>query len=256
MLGGARVAWIAVVALACTRTAPTSEPKPTAEAKAASAPDTSTAGDSEEARKLRRALVQTIEASGYTKSARILDAMGKVPRHLFVPEASLRDAYDDRPYPIALGQTISQPTLVAEMTDVLEVAPNHRVLEIGTGSGYQAAILSLLAADVYTIELLPELGARATRVLAELGYSNVHVRVGDGYAGWPELAPFDRIIVTAAPPELPKALLDQLADGGILVAPVGPQDEAQWLVRVKKKGTTLTRETIERVRFVPMIPKK
>lgn len=239
-------------ALACTRTAPTPE-RTTA---ASAAPSARGARDSEEARKLRDALVRTIEDSGYAKSTPVLDAMRRVPRHLFVPEASLDDAYADAPFPIGLGQTISQPSLVAEMTELLELAPTHRVLEIGTGSGYQAAILSLLAAEVYSVEVLPELGARATRVLADGGYANVHVRVGDGYAGWPDHAPFDRIIVTAAPPEIPKALLDQLAEGGILVTPVGEQGGEQWLVRVKKKGATLTRERIEPVHFVPMVPKK
>lgn len=240
-----RLVGIALVAWSCT--------KPAAPTTVDAAPSASER-DTKDAQARREVLVQTIEVSGYAKSPRVLDAMRKVPRHLFVPEASLDDAYRDAPYPIAHGQTISQPSLVAEMTEALEILPNHRVLEIGTGSGYQAAILSLLAAEVYTIEIVPELGERSTRTLRDLGHANVHVRIGDGYAGWPEHAPFDRIIVTAAPPEIPKALTDQLADGGILLAPVGEQGEDQWLVRVRKQGNVLTRERIEPVRFVPMVP--
>jgi protein-L-isoaspartate(D-aspartate) O-methyltransferase len=141
------------------------------------------------------------------------------------------------------------------MTEALSLRGRERVLEIGTGSGYQAAILSLLAAEVYTIEIVPELGERAERTLRELGYANVHVRVGDGYAGWPEKAPFDRVILTAAPPEIPKALLDQLAEGGVLIAPVGEQGSYQELTRIeKKKGGALVRERLGPVRFVPMVP--
>jgi len=209
--------------------------------------------DSAAARVHRDALVRAIEASGYVKSPRVLAALRQVPRHLFVPAAPLAAAYGDWPLPIGQGQTISQPTVVGEMTDALELKGSERVLEIGTGSGYQAAVLSVLAAEVYSIEIVPELGEKATQRLRELGYANVQVRVGDGYAGWPERAPFDRIIVTAAPPEIPRALLDQLGEGGVLVAPVGEEHATQWLVRVRKKGGVLTRERLEPVRFVPMV---
>jgi protein-L-isoaspartate(D-aspartate) O-methyltransferase len=141
------------------------------------------------------------------------------------------------------------------MTEALELRGPERVLEIGTGSGYQAAILSVLAREVFTIELVRELGEGADKRLRELGYANVHVRVGDGYAGWPEEAPFDRILLTAAPPEIPKALLEQLReDGGVLIAPVGEEHQPQWLVRVRKKDGKITRERLNLVRFVPMVP--
>lgn len=258
---------------ACTRTAPRGSPEagvvaappppppPTLEraelgpsASDAPAATPRAARDSLDARRHREALVRRIEASGYVKSARVLAALRQVPRHMFIPEVPLADAYADMPLPIGSGQTISQPTVVGEMTDALELRGRERVLEIGTGSGYQAAVLSVLAAEVYSIEIVPELGERAARRLRALGYANVHVRVGDGYAGWPEHAPFDRIIVTAAPPEIPRALTDQLAEGGVLVAPVGEQYETQWLVRVRKKGDVLRRERLEPVRFVPMVP--
>jgi len=212
--------------------------------------------DTDASRAQRARLVEQIERSGYVKSKRVLDAMRRVPRHAFVPGAPLDEAYGDWPLPIGSGQTISQPTVVGEMTDVLELRGTERVLEIGTGSGYQAAVLSLLAKEVYTIEIVPELGERAEKRLRDLGYANVHVRVGDGYAGWPEHAPFDRIIVTAAPPEVPKALLEQLAEGGILVAPVGEQWRTQWLVRLKKENGHITEERLEPVQFVPMVPKR
>ena len=206
-----------------------------------------------EARTRREALVASLEGAGYVSSPRVLAALRQVPRHRFVPDASLADAYGDWPLPIGAGQTISQPAVVAEMTEALDPRPGQRVLEIGTGSGYQAAVLSALAGEVYTIEIVPELGERAAKRLRELGYANVHVRVGDGYRGWPEHAPFARIIVTAAPPEIPQALLDQLADDGVLVAPVGEEQATQWLVRVRRKGRELTQEHLDWVRFVPMV---
>jgi len=160
-------------------------------------------------------------------------------------------AYDDHPLPIGHGQTISQPYIVALMTELCDLDGSEKVLEIGTGSGYQAAILSLLAKSVYSIEIVEPLGKNARRTLAELGFRNVEVRIGDGYAGWPEEAPFDVIILTAAPPKIPAALLGQLADGGILVAPEGKY--AQELVIITKLGGRLTRRTVTYVRFVPMI---
>jgi protein-L-isoaspartate(D-aspartate) O-methyltransferase len=155
-------------------------------------------------------------------NARVLAAMGKVPRHEFVPEHLRAQAYEDGPLPIGHGQTISQPYIVAFMTERLEVKPNERVLEIGTGSGYQAAVLSELGAQVYTIEIIEDLANRAAADLQRLGYTNVHVRAGDGFRGWPEAAPFDAIIVTCAPEKVPRPLIDQLKDGGRMILPLGP----------------------------------
>lgn len=231
---------VLAVNLACARDSPRSE-RPGSTGGAAAAPN--------EASVRRDKLVDAISAE--VRDRRVLDAMRRVPRHLFVPGTSLTEAYGDWPLPIGEGQTISQPTVVAMMTEALKLAGNERVLEIGTGSGYQAAILSLLCKEVFTIELLPRLGERAGALLRELHYDNVQVRVGDGYEGWPEKAPFDRIILTAAPPEIPKALVEQLADGGIMVAPIG--DFVQSLVRVRKRGGTITTETLSGVRFVPMV---
>jgi protein-L-isoaspartate(D-aspartate) O-methyltransferase len=186
---------------------------------------------------------------------RVLEAMRKVPRHLFVPEAYRSRAYEDGPLPIGHDQTISQPYIVGYMSEALELRPAHRVLEIGTGSGYQAAILGELAAEVYTIEIVPELAERARTALDEAGYRNVHVRQGNGYLGWPEKSPFDRIIVTAAPDAIPQALVDQLAVGGIMVVPVGGvyDDQVMTIIRKTDKGI-VTRETLP-VRFVPMVGK-
>jgi protein-L-isoaspartate(D-aspartate) O-methyltransferase len=182
---------------------------------------------------------------------RVLEAMRTVPRERFVPADVASRAYEDGPLPIGEGQTISQPYIVAHMTEALDVSPQHRVLEIGTGSGYQAAVLGELARDVYTIEIVEPLARRAAAALKELGYANVHVRVGDGYAGWAEQAPFDRIIVTAAPAEIPQPLLDQLMPGGRLVIPVGEQGQPQWMTVVEKtERGILERRTIP-VQFVP-----
>ncbi len=184
----------------------------------------------------------------------VLRAMRSTPRHLFVPGEMRSMAYLDQPLPIGSGQTISQPYIVAIMTELLQVSRAHAVLEIGTGSGYQAAVLSPLAGRVYTIEIVPELAARSTALLKELGCSNVTVRLGDGYLGWPEQAPFDRIMLTAAPGEIPKALLDQLKPGGRLVAPVGSTPFNQELVVVEKAADgKLRRRTVFPVRFVPMV---
>jgi protein-L-isoaspartate(D-aspartate) O-methyltransferase len=182
---------------------------------------------------------------------RVLDAMRRVPRERFVPSEMTARAYDDSPLPIGQGQTISQPFIVAYMADALEISPGHKVLEIGTGSGYHAAVLGQLSRAVYTIEIVPELARRATATLKSLGYINVHVREGDGFAGWPEQAPFDRILVTAAPEQIPEPLLDQLATGGRLVLPLGAQGRTQWLTVVEKtpKGV-IERRTIP-VQFVP-----
>ncbi len=182
---------------------------------------------------------------------RVLEAMRQVPRVRFVPSDQAAEASSDSPLPIGFGQTISQPYVVAYMTELLDVLPSHTVLEIGTGSGYQAAILGRLAREVYSMEIVPELAARAAAVLQDLGYTNVHVREGDGFGGWPSHAPFDRIVLTAAPEAIPPPLLDQLRVGGRLVAPVGPQGAVQWLTVVDKADTDAgTRDTIP-VRFVP-----
>jgi protein-L-isoaspartate(D-aspartate) O-methyltransferase len=182
--------------------------------------------------------------------ARLLAALERVPRHLFVPEEMRSAAYEDHPLPIGHEQTISQPYIVALMTDLLHLDGTEKVLEIGTGSGYQAAILGELASEVYTIEIVEPLAEEARARLAELGYDNVHVRAGDGYRGWPEHAPFDAIMLTAAPPEIPQPLIDQLAIGGILAAPVG--DVHQELVVMERTPTGLERREVIQVRFVPM----
>jgi len=184
----------------------------------------------------------------------VLRALRSVPRHLFMPEEVRDLAYQDHPVPIGHGQTISQPYIVAIMTQLLEPAKEHKVLEIGTGSGYQAAVLDGLVKHVYTIEIVPELARSASATLVKLGYRNVTVRHGDGYQGWPEQAPFDRIIVTAAPPELPQALLDQLKPGGKLVAPVGSTVWGQDLVVVEKNAQgKISRRSVFPVMFVPMV---
>ncbi len=184
------------------------------------------------------------------RDSRVLAAMEKVERHLFVPEENRKYAYADGPLPIGKGQTISQPYIVAYMTQALETTPEDRILEVGTGSGYQAAVLAELVDEVYSIEIVPELAATATELLADLGYSNVFVRAGDGYRGWPDKAPFDGIIVTAAPDHVPQPLIDQLKPGGKLVIPVG--DYAQeMLIITRTEDGIVERRTIG-VRFVPM----
>lgn len=196
-----------------------------------------------------RMVEEQIERRGID-DPRVLEAMRLVPRHLFVPAGLEDEAYVDHPVPIGHNQTISQPYIVALMTSRLDLDPVDRVLEIGTGSGYQAAVLAQLAAQVYTIEIIPELGQRATKTLRKLGYRNVHVRLGDGYAGWPEEAPFDAILLTAAPPEIPRPLLAQLAVGGTLVAPVG--DGIQELQIITRTPQGFSRRYGGPVRFVPM----
>ena len=203
--------------------------------------------------KREKMVEQQIERRGIS-NPRVLGALRAVERHRFVPAAGHADAYEDYPITIGYGQTISQPYVVALMTESIDPQPGDRVLEIGTGSGYQAAVLSLLVKAVYSIEIVAPLGKAAAERLAAMGYENVHVRVGDGYRGWPEEAPFDAIVVTAAPPEIPQALVDQLAEGGRMVIPVGTSH--QELLMVEKKKGEVTKRVITVVRFVPMVPEK
>ncbi len=184
---------------------------------------------------------------------RVLDAMSRVPRHLFVPDAVRVDAYGDFPLPIGHGQTISQPYIVGFMSQALEVEPHHRVLEIGTGSGYQAAILAELAREVYTIEIVAALSDRARKTLDELGYKNVRLKTGNGYLGWPEHAPYDRVMVTAAPDAVPGPLVEQLRVGGLMAIPVGTVDQELRILRRTDRGLE-TLHTLP-VRFVPMVGK-
>ena len=194
---------------------------------------------------------EQIQARGICDPA-VLRALRAIPRHLFVPVPLWPEAYADTPLPIGYGQTISQPYIVAFMTEKLEVRKTDKVLEIGTGSGYQAAVLAQLAAHVYTMEIVPQLAAAAKRKLA--AYPNVTVRLGDGYRGWPEKAPFDRIILTAAPPKVPRALLDELAPGGKLIAPVGRWRWTQELVLVEKtRRGRIRKKSLLPVMFVPMV---
>lgn len=209
----------------------------------------------------RAALIAEIEADmrrteHYTGRSelnqRVLDAIRSIPRHEFVPDMYRRNAYENRPLPIGAGQTISQPYIVALMTELAAVNADSVVLEIGTGSGYQAAVLAEIARHVYTIEIVERLGLQAEATLEQIGYENISVRIGDGYRGWPEQAPFDAILVTAAPEQIPQPLIDQLRPGGRLVVPVGPQHAAQSL-RVIEKNTLgeITETDVLPVRFVP-----
>lgn len=206
----------------------------------------------EEARlaKAREAMVRTQIAARGVKDPNVLDALRRVPRHLFVPEEYRSQAYEDHPIPIGEGQTISQPYIVGLMSELLRVRPGDKVLEVGTGSGYQAAVLGAMGCQVYTIEIRPALAAQAQERLQRLGYTNVHVRVGDGYRGWPEEAPFAGIIVTAAPEKIPEPLLQQLAEGGRLVIPVG--SFYQQLKVISRTDSKFTQEDVIPVRFVPM----
>lgn len=202
--------------------------------------------------KEREHMVESQLARRGIKDKRVLEAMRQVPRHLFIPEDMRSLAYCDGPLPIGHGQTISQPYIVALMTELLELTGQEKVLEIGTGSGYQAAILSRLARQVYSLERHAALAQQAEKVLAQLGYDNVMVRVRNGTLGWPEHSPYEAIIITAAAPEVPQPLPDQLADGGRLVAPVGSQ-WSQVLVKVRRQSDLLIRERLTAVAFVPLV---
>ena len=213
-------------------------------------------GHDNELYQLRMNMIETqIKKRGITDQT-ILDAMKEVNRHEYVQENFERLAYSDRPVPIGFGQTISQPYIVAFMSHKLNVASHYKVLEIGTGSGYQAAVLAELSDHVYTIEIIPELAKRAEKVLKKNDYDNITIRIGDGYKGWPEHAPFDRIMVTAAPKEIPEKLVEQLAPGGIMVLPVGETVMMQylWLITKDNDGQ-IEKEKILPVRFVPMVKK-
>ncbi len=205
-------------------------------------------------REARLEMVRTQLRMRGIKSREVLEVMERVPRHQFVPEEMRSRAYEDRALPIGYRSTISQPYIVALMTELLDVKPWHRILEIGTGSGYQAAILNELAAEVFSIEIVPELAIRSRNTLRELGYRKVTVRAGDGYQGWSEKAPFHRVIVTAAPPEIPDTLTEQLMPGGRLVAPEGDSPDAQMLIIIDKDASgELTRKSSIPVIFVPMV---
>jgi protein-L-isoaspartate(D-aspartate) O-methyltransferase len=199
----------------------------------------------------RARMVETQIVSRGVRDPRVLEAMRKVPRHLFVAPGERAHAYEDHPLPIGGSQTISQPYIVALMTELLALPPKARVLEIGTGSGYQSAVLSDIAAEVYSIEILPDLARSAAATLKELGYANVTVKEGDGYRGWPEHAPFDGIIVTAAPEKIPEPLVEQLAPGGRMVIPVGGFFQ-ELKVFTREADGTISEKAIIPVRFVPM----
>ncbi|MFH2066140.1 MAG: protein-L-isoaspartate(D-aspartate) O-methyltransferase [Pseudomonadota bacterium] len=206
----------------------------------------------EEYTRLRHEMVKNqIESRGISHP-RVLDALKTVPRHRFVPGKNRNLAYNDYPLPIGEEQTISQPYIVALMTEILNPDPEKNILEIGTGSGYQAAILAQLYKQVYTIEIIDILGRQSRKLLAELGYRNVQVKIGDGYQGWKEHSPFDAIIVTCAPSHIPEPLKEQLAEGGKMIIPVGKADDQRLILLVKEKGKIREKEVIP-VRFVPMM---
>ncbi len=204
----------------------------------------------------REEMVRTQLIRRGISSEKVLNAFMTVPRHSFVPDEYLRFAYSDQPLPIGEGQTISQPYIVAYMTEVLDLKPGNKVLEIGTGSGYQAAILAEVGAEVYSVELIKSLAGNAKRILTNLGYSKIHLKTGDGYLGWPEYAPFDAILVTCSPAEIPEPLKQQLAEGGKMIIPVGEQYNVQYLYLLEKKNGKIHQKNVMPVRFVPMVDEK
>ena len=205
---------------------------------------------------LRARMVEQQIAARSVSAPAVLDAMRSVPRHRFVPDVDPELAYADRPLPIGHSQTISQPYIVARMTELVRPDSTDRVLEIGTGSGYQAAVLAAIVDSVYTIEIIPDLASTAAKRLHRLGYDNVVVRNADGFKGWTARAPFDAIIVTAAPEEIPPPLVDQLADGGRMIVPVGPTGQTQSLTLVTKKDGEVSKRQLAPVRFVPFLRKE
>ena len=200
----------------------------------------------------RRSMVDRQIQQRGIKDQRVLQVMARVPRHRFVPDQYLSQAYNDHPLPIGEGQTISQPYIVALMTELLRLQPGEKVLEIGTGSGYQAAVLAEITDQVYSVEIIEVLARRAETLLGSLGHDNVRMKIGDGYYGWPEHAPFDAIIVTAAPDHVPPPLIQQLKDGGRLVIPVGPPGGYQTLWLIEKQGESLVNHNQGGVAFVPL----
>ena len=201
----------------------------------------------------RSALLRELQGQGI-ENANVVAALDRVPRERFVPRSFRHLAYANHPLPIGYEQTISQPYIVALMTELIDPQPTDRILEIGTGSGYQAAVLAEMGSQVFTIEIIPELATSAARLIGELGYDRVHVRQGDGYLGWPDKAPFDKVIVTAAPEEIPTALVQQLRTGGTMVLPVGPQGGVQQLFLLRKTDEgNVRQERVIPVRFVPMV---
>lgn len=204
----------------------------------------------------RYEMVKSQIASRGIANQKVLEAFRKVPRHEFVPHEYRRFAYADQPLPIGEGQTISQPYIVAYMTDVLNLKSGEKVLEIGTGSGYQAAILAEVEAEVYSIEVIEPLAIRAKNVLENLGYKNIYLKTGDGYQGWEEHAPFDAIMVTCSPSKIPEPLKEQLAEGGRMIIPVGEQNSIQYLYLLEKRKGKIRQQNVMPVRFVPMIDDK
>jgi protein-L-isoaspartate(D-aspartate) O-methyltransferase len=203
--------------------------------------------------RLREKMIREQLEARDIKDSRVLASMAEVPRHEFVPGELIESAYDDSALPLRMGQTISQPYIVGYMTQALELKGRERVLEVGTGSGYQAAVLAEIVPEVYTIEILPELGGQAASTLERLGYRNIYFRIGDGYTGWPEHEPYDRIIVTAAPERVPQPLIDQLKIGGRMIIPIGRME--QELAVLEKESAGITRRFTIPVRFVPMTGK-
>jgi protein-L-isoaspartate(D-aspartate) O-methyltransferase len=244
---------------ACDSTAETAEPAAATSEPAASGAETSEAVDAPAVsptpgpyREERLEMVENQIAGRDVSDPEVLEAMRTVPRHEFVPADYQGQAYEDHPLPIGHGQTISQPYIVAFMTEEIELQPDERVLEIGTGSGYQAAILAQLTDDVYTIEIIPELADRAQETFEALGYDQIVAKQGDGYFGWEEYAPFDAIVVTAAPDHVPQPLVNQLADGGKMIIPVGPPGGYQSLWLLEREGEEVVRRNLGGVRFVPL----
>jgi protein-L-isoaspartate(D-aspartate) O-methyltransferase len=242
---------LAVLLAGCAQAPGAAQPEPTAAPGAATLPSSSLSpARDENAEQRARMVADQIEARGVADGA-VLAAMRAVPRHHFVPSDYLGQAYGDHPLPIGYGQTISQPYIVALMTEALHLEPGERVLEIGTGSGYQAAVLAELGVETFTVEIIPELAEQAEMTLAEVGYGDVQVRQADGYFGWEEHAPFDAVIVTAAPDHLPQPLANQLAEGGRLVIPIGPTGAVQTLWLFEKIDGELQATNLGAVRFVP-----
>ncbi|MFC4871442.1 protein-L-isoaspartate(D-aspartate) O-methyltransferase [Negadavirga shengliensis] len=199
----------------------------------------------------REKMVKTQIVSRGITDPLVLDAMRKVERHLLVPNSQRGNAYADRPLPIGDGQTISQPYIVAYMTELIQPKKGMKVLEIGTGSGYQAAVLAEIVEEVYTVEIVEPLGKRAEKDLKGMGYENIHVKIGDGYQGWPENGPYDAILVTAAAEEVPSPLVDQLKEGGRIIIPIGPRGKTQELIRLEKRKGKIRETNLGAVRFVP-----